>query len=168
MQPEAQSAERILTMRLSKYELHAKVLSDKYGEIIQGYEHQHDDRRIAWNCYNQLLAACKDMNDINTENSFICAAVNNAIKEQEAQIDEIIFRFEGLTRKGGRWVNTGSVSYKVYREATEEGDEDVLVKQTNDRRNAFKLACECEECTGIGHYIQVVGPDGATVRINDF
>lgn len=151
-------------MRLSKYELHAEVLNRKYSEIIKSYEHRCDDRRVAWNCYNQLLAACKAMAEINTENNFIRVAVDKAIKEQEAQIDEIIFRFEGLTRKNSCWVDTKSVSYKVFREATEEGGEDVLVKQTNDGEGAFGLARECEESTGIGHYILIVAPDGTTIR----
>ena len=43
-------------MARNKYDLHAEVLGRKYNRILRGFEEARDDRRIAWNCYQQLIA----------------------------------------------------------------------------------------------------------------
>lgn len=92
-------------MGRNKYELQRGVLARKYTTILQGFEEAKDDRRIAWNCYQQIIAACEAMRDSGMENNFICCAVNKSIREQESEIDEIITRFTGKVYKGVRWVD---------------------------------------------------------------
>lgn len=91
-------------MERNKYELHRKVLTHKYANILHDFEETMDDRRVAWNCYQQLITACEAMRDSGMENSFICCAVNKSIREQEAEIDEIITHFTGKVYKECRWV----------------------------------------------------------------
>ena len=92
-------------MERNKYELTQRVLSRKYSDILQGFEKAHDDRRIAWNCYQQIISDCEDMRASGQETSFVCCAVNKSIHEQEAVIDEIITRFLGKVYLGSRWVD---------------------------------------------------------------
>lgn len=66
-------------MERNKYEIQRKVLAHKYGTILKDFEDTDDDRRIAWNCYQQLIGACEAMRDSGMENNFICCAVNKSI-----------------------------------------------------------------------------------------
>lgn len=91
-------------MERNKYDLTRKVLTHKYADILKSFEETHDDRRIAWNCYQQLITACDAMRDSGMEDSFACCAVNKAIQQQEAEIDAIITRFTGKVYKGVKWV----------------------------------------------------------------
>ena len=91
-------------MEQNKYELQRRVLSCKYADILRGFEETCDDRRIAWNCYQQIIGACEAMRDSGMENNFVCCAVNKSIREQETEIDEIITRFTGKVYRGVRWV----------------------------------------------------------------
>lgn len=75
-------------MERNKYELQREVLARKYETILKDFEDTNDDRRIAWNCYQQIIAACEAMRDSGMENNFICCAVNKSIREQESKIDE--------------------------------------------------------------------------------
>ena len=92
-------------MERNKYDLHREVLTHKYADILKSFEETHDDRRIAWNCYQQLIGACEAMRDSGMENSFACCAVDKAMQEQEAEIDGIVTRFTGKVYKGVRWVD---------------------------------------------------------------
>lgn len=92
-------------MERNKYELQRGVLARKYTTILQGFEEAKDDRRIAWNCYQQIIAACEAMRDSGMDNNFICCAVNKSIREQESEIDEIITRFTGKVYKGVGWLD---------------------------------------------------------------
>ena len=92
-------------MERNKYELQRRVLSHKYADILQDFEEASDDRRVAWNCYQQILAACEAMQGSGMEDNFICCAVNKSIREQEAEIDEIITRFTGKVYMGVKWVD---------------------------------------------------------------
>ena len=92
-------------MGSNKYDLQLKVLSTKYASILRGFEEACDDRRIAWNCYRQIITACETMRDSGIENSFICCAVNRSILDQESEIDEIITRFTGKVYDGVRLVD---------------------------------------------------------------
>ena len=70
-------------MERNKYDLHREVLTHKYADILKSFEETHDDRRIAWNCYQQLITACEAMRDSGMEDSFACCAVNEAIRKVE-------------------------------------------------------------------------------------
>lgn len=92
-------------MERNKYELQREVLARKYETILKDFEDTNDDRRIAWNCYQQIIGACEAMRDSGMENNFVCCAVNKSIREQETEIDEIITRFTGKVYKGVRWMD---------------------------------------------------------------
>ena len=81
-------------MENNKYDLQRRVLAAKYADILQGFEEARDDRRIAWNCYQQILTACEAMRDSGVENNFICCAVNKDIREQEVRRDLLTRRQE--------------------------------------------------------------------------
>ena len=105
-------------MERNKYDLHREVLTHKYADILKSFEETHDDRRIAWNCYQQLITACEAMRDSGMEDSFACCAVNEAIRQQQAEIDAIITRFTGNVYKGAKWVKPeeGEPKTVTYRE----------------------------------------------------
>lgn len=83
------------------YRTMAVVITRKYAEFMEDFEQQHDDRRIAFNIYRQIIEACKAMEDM--ENIFVRVAVTRSISEAESEIDEIITRFTGKAYKGCRW-----------------------------------------------------------------
>ena len=83
------------------YRTTAAVIARKYAEFMGDFEQQHDDRRIAFNTYRQIIEACKAMEDI--ENIFVRVAVTRSIREEESKIDEIITRFTGKVYKDYRW-----------------------------------------------------------------
>ncbi|WP_300268972.1 hypothetical protein [uncultured Flavonifractor sp.] len=133
-------------MEQNKYELQRRVLSRKYADILRGFEAARDDRRVAWNCYQQIIAACEAMRDSGMENNFACCAVNKAIREQEAEIDEIITRFTGKVYEGARWVDVrktlkgekftyGYVDCVISMMASKEAARKLLRDQLYDMRN---------------------------------
>ena len=133
-------------MEQNKYELQRRVLSRKYADILRGFEAARDDRRVAWNCYQQIIAACEAMRDSGMENNFACCAVNKAIREQEAEIDEIITRFTGKVYEGARWVDVrktlkgekftyGYVDCVISMMASKEASRKLLRDQLYDMRN---------------------------------
>lgn len=96
-------------MERNAYEIRIEVMTRKYGNILKAFEHTGDDRRFAWNCYQQLVNACQDMKDRGMENSFVCCAVNNKMHEQQTLIDGIITRFTGKVYQGFQWKNISEV-----------------------------------------------------------
>lgn len=133
-------------MENNKYDLQRRVLAAKYADILQGFEEARDDRRIAWNCYQQILAACEAMRDSGMENNFIRCAVNKDIREQEVEIDEIITRFTGKVYEGARWVDVrkalkgekftyGYVDCVIGMMASKEAARKLLREQLYDMRN---------------------------------
>lgn len=133
-------------MERNKYELQREVLARKYETILKDFEDTNDDRRIAWNCYQQITTACEVMRDSGMENNFICCAVNKSIREQEAEIDEIITRFTGKVYMGVRWVDVreemkgekftyGYVDCVIGMMASKEAARKLLREQLYDMRN---------------------------------
>ena len=133
-------------MERNKYELQRGVLARKYADILRGFEAARDDRRVAWNCYQQIIAACEAMRDSGMENNFACCAVNKAIREQEAEIDEIITRFTGKVYEGARWVDVrkamkgekftyGYVDCVIGMMASKYAARKLLLEQLYDMRN---------------------------------
>lgn len=92
-------------MKRNMYQIKIEVLGRKYETILKDFEDTNDDRRIAWNCYQQLIGACEAMRDSGMENNFVCHSVNESIREQETEIDGIVTRFTGKVYKGVRWVD---------------------------------------------------------------
>ena len=126
-------------MERNKYELQRGVLARKYAYILRGFEAARDDRRVAWNCYQQIIAACEAMRDSEMENSFICCAVNKSIQEQEAEIDEIITRFTGKVYLGVRWVD---VREEMKGEKFTYGYVDCVIGMMTSKEAARKLLRE--------------------------
>ena len=69
-----------------------KYLKLKYGKIMQEYEQYNDDRKLAYNMYNQILEVLEDLQNCN--NSYIYVAVTIQINSDCLEIDDIIARFE--------------------------------------------------------------------------
>jgi hypothetical protein len=90
---------------MNYYGQKADLISRKYAEFMPDFEKQNDDRRIAFNCYRQIIDACEAMLESGMENNFIRCAVNDSIRQQEAEIDEIITRFTGKVYEGVRWID---------------------------------------------------------------
>lgn len=90
-------------MERNMYQIKIEVLNHKYGSILKDFEETCDDRRTAWNRYQQLVDACQSMKDCGVENSFVCCAVNKQMREQQDVIDGIITRFTGKIYKGVKW-----------------------------------------------------------------
>ena len=126
-------------MERNKYELQRRVLSHKYADILQDFEEASDDRRVAWNCYQQILAACEAMQGSGMENNFICCAVNKSIRKQEAEIDEIITRFTGKVYMGARWVD---VREEMKGEKFTYGYVDCVIGMMTSKEAARKLLRE--------------------------
>lgn len=75
-------------MKRNMYQIKIEVLGRKYETILKDFEDTNDDRRIAWNCYQQLIGACEAMRDSGMENNFVCHSVNESIREQEEEHQE--------------------------------------------------------------------------------
>ena len=76
-------------------------LTLKYNGL-EKWKDEVDDRRLAYNLYKIILRAKEEHDKL--ENGFCRLAIRKAIREQEKQIDEIIYRFTGLKWEGYRWV----------------------------------------------------------------
>lgn len=151
-------------MKRNKYDLHIEVLGHKYGEVLQGFEEARDDRRIAWNLYQQIVGACKAMVECNVTDTFICVAVNKKIAEEEAMIDSIITRFTGKTYVSCKWMADMDKRCDVFRMSCSDEKEDALVKTYFNFHDAGRFAKELQDFTGITHYV-LVHQDGEPVRI---
>lgn len=133
-------------MGRNAYEIQREVIIRKYADILKSFEETNDDRRIAWNCYQQIIGACEAMIDSGMENNFVRCAVNKDIRAQEAEIDEIITRFTGKVYKGVRWVDVreemkdekftyGYVDCVIGMMASKEAARKLLREQLYDMRN---------------------------------
>ena len=133
-------------MERNAYEIMCEVIIRKYAEVLKSFEDANDDRRIAWNCYRQLVGACNAMMDSGMVNNFVRCAVNKGIREQEAEIDEIITRFTGKVYKGVQWVDVreemkgqkftyGYVDCVIGMMASKEAARKLLREQFYDMRN---------------------------------
>lgn len=133
-------------MERNAYEIQREVITRKYADILKSFECAGDDRRIAWNCYQQLIRACGAMIDSGMENNFIRCAVNKSIREQEDEIDEIITRFTGKVYTGVRWVdvleekkgrkfNYDYVDRVIGMTVSKEAARKLLLEQLYDMRN---------------------------------
>lgn len=96
------------------YVLKAEILTRKYKPYLNQYAACRDDRRIMYNIYNQLIAACKAMEPIN--NSFIHVAFNQHFAEHEKKMEEIVGRFTGLVYRGHEWVSPNATIFKVMKD----------------------------------------------------
>ena len=79
-------------MERNKYELQREVLARKYETILKDFEDTNDDRRIAWNCYQQIIAACCESFgtvDILINNAGICK-LNKVLDFGRADWDPMI------------------------------------------------------------------------------
>ena len=86
------------------YELKMTVMKNKYDRVFEefGFSGYNDDRMVAVNELNQILAACEVMKGV--KNPFVCTAVNQAIKAQDREMESIVRRFTGRVYKGVQWI----------------------------------------------------------------
>ena len=113
-------------MERNKYELQRGVLARKYADILRGFEAARDDRRVAWNCYQQIIAAFAE-DDL------------RRFRERTAEIDEIITRFTGKVYLGVRWVD---VREEMKGEKFTYGYVDCVIGMMTSKEAARKLLRE--------------------------
>ena len=77
------------------------LLESKYAFVLSYWGNKNGDRKIAFNMVQQILEADKERAKL--KNPFCRCAIRKAIKEQEKQIDEIVYRFTGLKWEGCTW-----------------------------------------------------------------
>lgn len=148
------------TTKKNVYETRAYLLKAKYGEISEGFKHCCDDRLLVWNMLNQLLGACKDMENIECHNAFINVAINTAINEKDSEMESIVTRFTGKIYRNSQWVTTPK--FNVYR--LQPGTQDMLVKTTCDGELAFRFAKQLVDL-GSDFYVTIEKSDGSEERI---
>ena len=68
---------------------------------LEKWKNEVDDRRLAYNLYKIILRAKEEHDKLG--NAFCRLVISKAIKEQEKQIDEIVYRFTGLKWEGCTW-----------------------------------------------------------------
>lgn len=102
------------------YELKMAVMRNKYDKIFEEFEFAkyNDDRMVAVNELNQILAACESMKSV--DNAFVRTAVNQAIKAQDRKMESIVRRFTGRIYKGVQWVPADDVVCDEAPEITKE------------------------------------------------
>lgn len=152
-----------MAMTRNMYNIKAELLTRKYGEILKDFEDAVDDRRIAWNIYQQLLEVCQVMDECNMENAFICCAVSDKIKEKEASIDNIITRFTGLVFQDYTWTEPMGDShyYEVYLRGSGENAGDIRIEKTKNGHKAFSLAQD------ESRYVVLVMPNGQRIELDN-
>lgn len=95
-------------MKKNEYRLKAEYITRKYSEFIEDFAKLTDDRRVAYNCYRQIMNACEAMEG--QEDTFIRNAVNNHIQEEMKTIDRIITRFTRKVYQGMKWLTPEEIS----------------------------------------------------------
>ena len=70
----------------------AHLLRNRLWKIMAVYKNEHDDRRLAYNVYREMLEACKAMESV--DNLAVHCAFNKYFDEEEELIQKIIDRFE--------------------------------------------------------------------------
>ena len=75
-------------------------LESKYA-LLEYWKDKSDDRLIAYNTCKIILRAKEEHDKL--ENGFCRLAIRKAIREQEKQMDEIVYRFTGLKWNGCKW-----------------------------------------------------------------
>lgn len=75
-----------------QYQRKAHLLRNRLGKIMAVYKNEHDDRRLAYNVYREMLEACKAMESV--DNLAVHCAFNKYFDEEEELIQKIIDRFE--------------------------------------------------------------------------
>lgn len=91
-------------MSKSKYVMKSKLLKMKYEPFIEEFSQTNDDRLLVVNTVNQLVEACKSME--NMDNVFVRVAFNRAFTEENEKMESIVTRFTGMLWNGYRWIRT--------------------------------------------------------------
>ena len=66
-------------------------LKHPYGKYIDEFRGCHDDRRVYYNIYQQIVEAVESLDD--NPNNYVCVAVNDAIRADLMMMDDILVRF---------------------------------------------------------------------------
>ena len=106
------------------YKLKARLLENKYGPFVEEFKQHNDDRILVPNILAQVLEACKAMESV--ENNLVRVAINEKIREEDAEMEKIVTRFTGRVFDGTKWnkkkedTAEKTVKYKDYCEALNE------------------------------------------------
>ena len=109
------------------YKLKARLLKSKYEPFAEEFKQHNDDRILVPNILAQVLEACAAMESV--ENNLVRVAINEKIREEDAEMEKIVTRFTGQVFDGTKWQKKEedaaekTVKYKDYCEALAELDE---------------------------------------------
>lgn len=108
------------------YKLKARLLKSKYEPFAEEFKQHNDDRILVPNILAQVLEACAAMESV--ENNLVRVAINEKIREEDAEMEKIVTRFTGKVFKGTKWCDKDedeekTVRYKDFCEALSKLDE---------------------------------------------
>ena len=109
------------------YKVKARLFENKYGPFVEEFKQHNDDRILVPNILAQVLEACAAMESV--ENNLVRVAINEKIREEDAEMEKIVTRFTGQVFDGTKWQKKEddaaekTVKYKDYCEALAELDE---------------------------------------------
>lgn len=83
------------------YKLKARLLKSKYEPFAEEFKQHNDDRILVPNILAQVLEACAAMESV--ENNLVRVAINEKIREEDAEMEKIVTRFTGQVFDGTKW-----------------------------------------------------------------
>lgn len=86
----------------STVDLSMRVLKSRYEDIVAYGENTADDLRVAYNIYNQIMNMYKLFRKVPAYTNdpgaaALSCAVNEAVKKDMQEIEDILFRFYGIS-----------------------------------------------------------------------
>lgn len=83
------------------YKVKARLFENKYGPFVEEFKQHNDDRILVANILGQVLEACKAMESV--ENNLVRVAINEKLREEDSEMEEIVTRFTGKVFVGTKW-----------------------------------------------------------------
>lgn len=85
----------------SNVDLSMRVLKSRYEDIVAYGEDATNDLRVAYNIYNQIMNMYRLFRQVPAYTNdpgaaALCCAVNEAVKKNLQEIEDILFRFYGI------------------------------------------------------------------------
>lgn len=129
------------------YKLKARLFENKYGPFVEEFKQHNDDRILIVNILDQVLEACKAMELV--ENNLVRVAINEKLREEDAEMEEIVTRFTGKVFAWMKWYSpyeltalqneAKTVSYKEFSIAREElqerfRDHKIIIENLTDMK----------------------------------
>lgn len=129
------------------YKVKARLFENKYGPFVEEFKQHNDDRILVANILGQVLEACKAMELV--ENNLVRVAINEKLREEDSEMEEIVTRFTGKVFVGTKWYSPDelavlqseaeTVSYRELSDALEEiqkrlRDHKIMIENLTDMK----------------------------------